>query len=107
MTPSRRERPPRRGTYARVLYGSGENPGYLRDLSTDGCRISFVEPVEVPEGSDLAVQVVPDLAVGIEAFRVTLKIKWIRQESVFCSVGAEVSRFPTGEDQVRFGELLA
>ena len=107
MDPDRRARLPRRGTYARVLLGDGENPGYLRDLSPTGCRLSFVEHVDRGAGQSMEVEVIPDSSSGVEPFAVKLVIKWVRQEHVYCSVGAAVTQFPTDLDQTRYDELLA
>ncbi len=87
-------------THAKILIKGWEVPGYLRDLSQEGCQISLTRPLELKREEALAVSVLPDPEAGIEAFNFFMQVLWMRADPVFFNLGGPLSPFP-GEQNER------
>jgi hypothetical protein len=87
-------------THAKILIKGWEVPGYLRDLSREGCQISLTRPLELKREQALAVSVLPDPEAGIEAFSFFVQVLWMRADPVFFNLGGPLSPFP-GEQHER------
>ena len=95
----------RNKTYAKVLLKKNNTPGYLRDLSIDGCRISFLKPFPAKKGDAFILTIIPGDEIGIHHFTVFLEVCWLRSDSIFFTVGGRVSPLPGKENQERFKKL--
>jgi hypothetical protein len=81
-------------THAKVLIKGWEVPGYLRDLSQEGCQISLTRPLELKREEALAVAVLPDPEAGIASFNFFVQVLWTRADPVFFNLGGPISPFP-------------
>jgi hypothetical protein len=81
-------------THAKVLIKGWEIPGYLRDLSQEGCKISLTQPLELKREQALAVSVLPDPEAGIEPFDFFVQVLWMQADPVFFNLGGPISPFP-------------
>jgi hypothetical protein len=87
-------------THAKILIKGWEVPGYLRDLSQEGCQISLTRPLELKREQALAVAVLADPETGVEAFDFFVQVLWTRADPVFFNLGGPISPFP-GEQHER------
>ena len=96
----------RNKTYAKVLLEASGTPGYLRDLSTDGCQLALVRAASVQTGDSLAVSVLPAEEIGIPRFSVILEIMWTRNDPVYFLVGAVIASVTDTESEERLEKLF-
>ena len=82
----RREK--RSQTYAKVILLDSGTPGYLRDLSKQGCKISLLNPVM--KDDMIIFKIIPDDENNIPAFQLSLKVFWTRYDSLYFSIGGTV-----------------
>ncbi len=94
-TDHRREK--RSQTYAKVILMDSGTPGYLRDLSKQGCKISLLNPVPVMKDDVILFKIIPDDENNIPAFKLSLKVFWTRYDSLYFSIGGTVI-LPEGEE---------
>lgn len=97
----------RRKTYAKVVFSFDGTPGYMRDLSRNGCKISFIKPVGVSLKEIIELKIIPQQEASTPAFRIFLEVRWIQIDSVFFLIGGVISLLPEEEDEQRFTKLLA
>lgn len=97
---------PRNKTYAKVLLEGSGTPGYLRDLSRDGCQLALIKPLSVQKGDSLTVLVLPAEEIGIPRFSVTVEIMWTRNNPVYFLVGAVIAPVTDTESEERLEELF-
>jgi len=97
---------PRNKTYAKVLLEGSSTPGYLRDLSPDGCQLALIRPLSVQKGDSLTVSVLPAEEMGIPRFSVTVEIMWTRSDPVYFFVGAIIAPVTDKESEERLEELF-
>jgi hypothetical protein len=93
-------------THAKILIKGWEVPGYLRDLSREGCQISLTRPLELKREQALAVSVLPDAEVGIASFNFFMQVLWTRTDPVFFSLGGPISPFPGQQHEQSLRRLV-
>ena len=81
-------------SYAKIRLIGKNNLGYLRDLNSLGCQIDFIDPPPIQVEDTIEVQIIPNEELDIQDFELFLTVKWIRQDSVYFSIGGSVSRIP-------------
>jgi len=81
-------------THAKILIKGWEIPGYLRDLSREGCQLSLIRPLELKREDALVVAVLPDEEAGIAPFSFFVQVLWTRADPVFFNLGGPLSPFP-------------
>ncbi len=86
--------------HAKVLIKGWEVPGYIRDLSQDGCQISLTRPLDLKNEQALAVAVLHDPETGVMPFDFFMQVLWTRADPVFFNLGGPISPFP-GEQHER------
>ena len=96
----------RKKTYAKVVYADDSTPGYLRDVSDQGCRISFIKPIPAQEHDVVELKIIPQQETRIPAFRLFFEICWVSIDSVYFSIGGEVSLLPEDTDRERYAHLV-
>jgi hypothetical protein len=97
---------PRNKTYAKVIFEASSTPGYLRDLSRDGCQLALIRPLSVQKGDSLTVSVLPAEEMGIPRFSVTIEIVRTRSDPVYFLVGAIIAPVTDKESEERLEELF-
>ncbi len=90
-------RNPRSKAYAKVLLEGGSTPGYLRDLSMDGCQLALLKALPLREGDSLAVTILPDEQIGVSPFSVIIRTVWTRSDPVYFLIGARIESLPEEE----------
>jgi len=99
-------RSPRNKTYAKVLLEGSSTPGYIRDLSREGCQLALISSLPVQKGDCLKVSVLPTEDLGISGFSVTVEIMWTRSDPVYFLMGAAIAPVTDRESEERLEELL-
>jgi hypothetical protein len=81
-------------SYARVYLTAEEQYGYLRDLSVEGCRMSFLSPPAIKPGSEVDVVIVPDRELRLPRVPAVLLVRWVRTEGSSTFVGGALFSIP-------------
>jgi len=97
---------PRNKTYAKVILEASSTPGYLRDLSRDGCQLALIRPLSVQKGDTLTVSVLPAEEIGIPRFSMNVKIMWTRNDPVYFLIGTVFAPVTDEESEKRLEELF-
>lgn len=96
----------RNKTYAKVLLQDSSTPGYLRDLSRDGCQLALVRPLSVQKGDSLTFSVLPAEEMGIPRFLLTVEIVWARNDPVYFLLGGVIESLNDTESEERLRKLF-
>ncbi len=92
-------------THAKILVKGWEVPGYIRDLSQEGCQISLTRPVDLKREQALAVAVLADPETGVVPFKFFMQVLWTRPDPVFFNLGGPISPFPGTENELGLRRL--
>ncbi len=97
MMSKEQRRSPRSKAYAKVLLERGSIPGYLRDLSMEGCQLALLKTLPLRKGDSLAVTILPGEQIGVSPFSVTIRTVWTRSDPVYFLIGAQIEPPPEKE----------
>ncbi len=91
--------------HAKILIKGWEVPGYIRDLSQEGCQISLTRPIDLRREQALAVAVLADPETGVTPFNFFVQVLWTRADPVFFNLGGPISPFPGKEHELGLRRL--
>jgi len=94
-------------THAKILIKGWDIPGYLRDLSREGCKLSLTRPLELKREDALAVAVLSDPEAGIAPFHFFVQVLWTSADAVFFNLGGPIAPFPGEENELGLRKLFA
>jgi hypothetical protein len=97
---------PRNKTYAKVLLEGCGIPGYLRDLSKEGCQLALIRKPPVQKSDALNVEVLPSEEMRIPRFSMTVQIIWTRIDPVYFLVGGLITAVKGKAGKVRLDQLF-
>jgi hypothetical protein len=89
----------RHKTHAKVVVKGHEVPGYLRDLSRTGCRLSLTRPLELKREEALTVTVLANPDLGLHQSSFFLLVLWTQADPVFFNVGGQIRPLPGQENE--------
>jgi hypothetical protein len=89
----------RHKTHAKVVVKGHEVPGYLRDLSRTGCRLSLIRPLELKREEALTVTVPANPELGLLQSGFFLLVLWTQADPVFFNVGGQIRPLPGQENE--------
>ena len=92
--------------YAKTLHLAECVPGYIRDISSTGCHVSFTSEVRAVPGDLMELRVMPAHDPSIASFRITLRIRWVKADAIWFSVGGQVEALSNEKDKESFAQLL-
>ena len=92
MDEARRQK--RSTSYARVYLTAQQKYGYLRDLSAEGCRMSFLDAPGLEAGQEADVVIVPDRELRLPRVPAVLLVRWVRAEGASHFVGGALFSIP-------------
>lgn len=88
MDQSRRAKT-REKCYAKVWFPEADTPGYLRDISSKGCRIELLKPQKWETNDTMRVEIIPDDIMEIGNVTGTIEIRWTKTEDFYWAVGSK------------------
>jgi hypothetical protein len=94
-----KRRSERRRAYAKVFVEGRNLPGYLRDVSRQGCQLALLENPDIELGHDLTFTVLPLEEARLPSFSLTLRIAWIRPDPLYRFVGGPIVGSPAAKEQ--------
>ena len=91
--------------HAKILIMGWEVPGYIRDLSQEGCRLSLTRALDLKREQALAVAVLADPETGVVPFNFFVQVLWTQADPVFFNLGGPLSPFPGKENELGLRRL--
>ncbi len=92
MDKARRQK--RASSYARVYLTAEQKYGYLRDLSAEGCGMSFLDAPGLRPGQEVDVLIVPNHELDLPRVPAVLLVRWVRPEGPSHFVGGALFSIP-------------
>ena len=83
--------------YAKAVFTASMTPGYVRDISADGCQVAFMQPLPISSGDDITIRVIAVHDPAVAPFVLTLHVRWVRDDPPSFLVGGETTP-PTEAD---------
>lgn len=83
-------RTPRETCYAKILFLEDNIPGYIKDISTTGCRIDIPSDVAWEIGQRKKIIIIPEEPLAIDPIKGTVEIRWIKKVEMFYKCGMQV-----------------
>lgn len=96
---------PRNQGYAKTIMNS--RPGYLRNLTDEGCKIVTVSALPHRLGEVLTFQILPDETSGLERITVTAELRWEKKDGPYFVYGFLIMNFASDNDMRIYSELVA
>ena len=96
---------PRNQGYAKAILDS--MPGYLRNLTEEGCKIVTVTALPHSIGEILTFQILPDETSGLDRITVTAELRWEKKDGPYFVYGFLISRFASDKDMKNYSHLVA
>jgi len=97
---------PRVSGYAKALLVGPNTPGYIRDLSRTGCQVAFVQTVAARAGDLIKVRVIDEHDPSIPQFQISLRVRRIKPDALWCVLGGEIESVSGHEDENVFEKLV-
>lgn len=92
--------------YAKVVLVDGAIPGYIRDLSSSGCQVAFLQPVAGAVGDVIIVRVIAEHDPLIAPFLVRLLIRRVIEDPPWHSLGTEVEPIRDPREAEAFQKIV-
>jgi hypothetical protein len=92
--------------YAKVLFSKTMTPGYIRDLSESGCRISFVQPVPAGPEDVIELQVMAGGGIQIPPFTFHMLVRWARNDGIYFALGGDIKGVSSDTEEGTFDALV-
>lgn len=82
-------------------------PGYLEDVSVNGCKIRFTHVFDVDTDREYTLTVLPALRSGIGEFEVVVRPQWICRNPDSIDIGFYVLHCPGIRQFMKYVNILA
>jgi len=104
---SEQRKDPRVRGYAKAVLVQGAIPGYIRDLSSFGCQVGFLQPVAGAVGDVISVRVIAEHDPLIAPFLVRLRIRRVIEDPPWHSLGTEVEAIRDPKEAEAFQKIVS
>lgn len=94
-------------SYAKALLVERHIPGYIRELSSSGCQVSFIQPVDAVVGDIISVRIIAEHDPAIAPFVVHLRIRRIIDDPPWHSLGTEIEKIRDPLEAAAFEGLVS
>ena len=81
-------------------------PGYLRNLTEEGCKIVMISALPREVGEMLTFQVIPDETSGVERLTIDAELRWKKKDGPYFVYGFRIESFASEEDGEAYRELV-
>ena len=91
--------------YAKVIMDS--RPGYLRNLTDEGCKIVTISALPHAIGESLTFQIIPDETSGLGRVTVNAELRWEKKDGPYFVYGFRIDAFGSEKDEKAYHGLVA
>ncbi len=95
---------PRNQGYAKVIMDS--RPGYLRNLTDEGCKIVTVSALPYSRGETLTFQIIPDETSGLDRITITAELRWEKKDGPYFVYGFLIINYASESDSKIYHDLV-
>ena len=96
---------PRSQGYAKVFIE--EKPGYLRNLTEDGCKIVTFMALPTRVGESPTFLIIPDETAGIKRITLEAELRWGKPDGDYFVYGFHILSFASDEDRDNYLSLVS
>jgi hypothetical protein len=96
---------PRNQGYAKVILDS--RPGYLRNLTDEGCKIVTISALPYTKGEKLTFQILPDETSGLKRVTVTAELRWEKKDGPYFVYGFLIMSYASEQDAETYRKLVS
>jgi len=96
---------PRNQGYAKVIIDSG--PGYLRNLTDEGCKIVTLSALARRVGESITFQILPEETSGLDRVTVDAELRWEKRDGPYFVYGFRIDGYGSEDDEDTYGKLVA
>ena len=82
-------------------------PGYLRDMTEKGCKITTLVPLSVKKNQTITILLVPEDTLKIGDISIEAELRWESVKSVYYFYGFLLKSFCDKESEGRYKKLMA
>jgi hypothetical protein len=93
--------------YAKAVHAATGTPGYIRDLSSTGCQVAFMQPLPVGRGDSVDIEIIAEHDPAIAPFAVRLTARWHKSDGIWFCIGGEVTTPAAGQERDSFAKLVS
>lgn len=92
--------------YAKIMFLEDNIPGYIKDISTTGCRIDIPSDVSWEIGQRKKIIIISEEALAIDPIKGTVEIRWIKKVDMFNKCGMQVVSVKDIQSKDNYRKLL-
>jgi len=93
--------------YSKVWIKELNIPAYLRDLNKIGLKIDIPMDMEVKTGEILSLVILPEEAIKIPSFEISVEVRWSRRDDPFTSLGVKINPIRDSIYKKNYEKLIA
>ena len=90
--------------YAKVMLDS--RPGYLRNLTDEGCKIVMISALPHDEGERIPFQIIPDETSGLGRVSVDAELRWKKKDGPYFVYGFRIEEFGSEREAEAYHKLV-
>ena len=91
--------------YAKVVFEL--HPGYLRNLTEEGCKIVMTSALPREVGEQLTIDIIPDETSGLSTVNVSGELRWVKNDAPYFIYGLHILAFGSDADAESYHKLVA
>ena len=100
------QRTEREKCYAKVIFKEDNLPGYVRDISSKGCRFDLLNEIDLETKTKKKVVIIPEEEVGFSPVHGTVEIRWIKKQEIYWTVGTQLVSVQDESSKENYKKLL-
>ena len=94
-------------SYAKAVLEDTHILGYIRNLSSSGCQVAFIQPVTAAVGDVITVRVIAEHDPTIAPFQVQLRVRRVIDEPPWHSLGTQIEPIRDPKEAEAFEKLVS
>jgi hypothetical protein len=94
-------------SYAKAILVDGHILGYIRDMSSSGCQVAFIQPISAAVGDVITVQIIAEHDPTIAPFQVRLRIRRVIDDPLWHLLGTQIETISDPKEAKAFEKLVS
>jgi hypothetical protein len=94
-------------SYAKAVLADVQILGYIRNLSSSGCQVAFIQPVPAAVGDVITVRVIAEHDPTIAPFQVRLQVRRVIDDPPWHSLGTQIEPIGNPKEAEAFERLVS
>lgn len=94
-------------SYAKAMLMDAQIPGYVRDLSSAGCQVAFMQAPALAVGDLISVRIVAEHDPDLPPFLIHLRVRWVKPGVPWFALGGQIEPMDDANERAVFRKLVA